>query len=202
VVDLVAEAESSTDSVASVEFFVDAASIGTAARVAGTNRYTLRWTARDIGLHSIRARATDTLGAFGLSDPIGVTVTGEVSSARRLLPAEYRPGRKLRVGILVQPGRGTTSYVVAERPPTGWTVSEISDGGTYDSATRTVNFGPIAGDRVKLLSYSVTPPDGAKGIQTFLGQLVADGVTTSITGQQTINGPNAKRHPHWRVAVK
>jgi chitinase len=191
-VQLVARSDDSDGSISAVEFMVDGLSIGSGARISGTNEFALLWTARDVGERVIKARARDNNGATAVSDSIGINVIGEASSAMRLLPAQYQGGRKFRVGIVVMPGRGTLSYSVAERPPAGWSASDISDGGTYDSAVGEVKFGPIPGDRVKLLTYSLKPPNNAKGIQIFSGELVADGVSSRIGGQQTIGGPRVK----------
>ena len=83
-------------------------------------------------------------------------------------------------------------YTVTETPPVGWIVSAISDGGTFDGATGKITFGPIAADRVALLTYSLTPPPGTKETKAFSGTLDVDGAVTSISGQQTINGPRAR----------
>jgi hypothetical protein len=201
-VELVAVA-TGADAMISVEFFVDGVSVGTARRLRGFNGFVLGWVARGLGEHVITARATSRSDEIAMSAPIKVTVTSEGGIARRLLPAQYRPGRTLRAGILVTPGRGAGSYKVVETPPAGWSVSEISDGGTYDAATGKITFGPIAADSVKLLTYSVTPPDGTKGPKTFAGTLEVDGAVTSILGQQTIYGPNAKRPElRWKIGVR
>jgi hypothetical protein len=201
-VELVAVA-TGADAMISVEFFVDGVSVGTARRLRGFNGFVLGWVARGLGEHVITARATSRSDEIAVSAPIKVTVTSDGGIARRLLPAQYRPGRTLRAGILVTPGRGAGSYKVVETPPAGWSVSEISDGGTYDAATGKITFGPIASDSVKLLTYSVTPPGGTKGPQTFAGTLEVDGAVTSILGQQTIYGPNAKRPElRWKIGVR
>jgi hypothetical protein len=191
-VQLLAKSEDPDDSISAVEFMVDGLSIGSGTRISGTNDFSLLWTARDAGEHAIKARARDSKGATAVSEGIRINVTGEASNAMRLLPAQYQAGRKFRVGIVVMPGRGTVSYSVIERPPAGWIVSDISNGGTYDAAAGAVEFGPIQGERVRLLSYSLRPPNNAKGIQLFSGELVADGVSIVIGGQQTIGGPRSK----------
>jgi hypothetical protein len=202
IVQLVARAEDDDGSVALVDFFVDGLSVGNGTRVAGTNEFSLPWVARDSGEHVIKARAVDDQSTATFSESIRINVTSEASKAVRLLPAQYQPGRKFRVGILVTPVRGTVAYMVAERPPAGWTVSEISEGGTYDAATGEVSFGPIAGDRLRLLTYSVKPPSKAKGIQIFSGEIIADGVSSRIGGKQTITGPNAKRQLLRRLLIQ
>jgi hypothetical protein len=191
-VQLVARSEDADGSVSAVEFMVDGLSIGSGARISGTNEFALLWTARDVGEHAIKARARDSKGATAVSESIRINVTGEASSAMRLLPAQYQAGRKFRVGIVVMPGRGTLSYSVIEHPPAGWSVSDVSDGGTYNAADGAVRFGPIPGERVRLLTYSVKPPNNARGIQLFSGELVADGVSSRIGGHQTIGGPRSK----------
>jgi hypothetical protein len=201
-VKLVARAEDGDDSISAVEFFVDGIGIGNGVKSSGTNEFALQWTARDAGEHAIKARASDSRGAKTVSENVIVTVATEVSKAMRLLPAQYQGGRKLRAGIVVTPARGTQTYLIIERPPAGWTVSDISDGGAYDAGTGELRFGPIEGDRVRLFTYSVKPPSKAKGIQLFSGQLVADGASYSIGGQQTIGGPKLKRQIFRRFSLR
>ena len=45
-------------------------------------------------------------------------------------------------GAAEQVAMSATAYAVEDHPPTNWTVSEISEGGAYDSTTGKVKFGP------------------------------------------------------------
>jgi hypothetical protein len=192
-VQLVARAEDADGSISKVEFIVDGSIAGVGARMTGTNDFSLAWVARDPGAHSIMARAADDAGASTTSAPIQVTVTSEASKAVRLLPAQYQPGRKFRVGILATPVRGTISYTITERPPVGWSVAGISHGGTFDATSGVITFGPFESDRIRLLTYWLKPPAKAKDIQLFSGEIVADGVSSPIGGKQTIGGLRPKR---------
>lgn len=202
VVQLVARAEDSDDAISSVQFLVNGVVVGNGARIPGTNNFALSWVARDSGEQVIKARAIDSRGASTLSESIQVTIVGEASKAVRLLPAQYQPGKKFSVGILVSPARGTLSYSVVERPPAGWAVSGISDGGTYDATTGEVRFGPIENARLRLLTYSIKPPSKAKGVQLFSGQVIVDGVSSPIGGKQTIGEPRFKQPALRRVLLR
>lgn len=193
VVPLVTTAQDPDGSIVSVEFRVDGIVVGLGSRTPGTDTFTSSWTARDPGTHTIQARARDNQGATVVSELIDVTVVGEASKAVRLLPAQYRAGKKFRVGILVSPGRTITNYTVFDRPPSGWSVSEISDGGAYDPVAGEVRFGPIEDTGVRLLTYSVRPPSNAKGLQIFSGNIVSDGTSVPIAGKQTIGGSKIQR---------
>jgi hypothetical protein len=191
-----------TEEVSSVEFFVDGASVGRGRRRENMT-FTQLWVARGVSDHVITARATARSGATATSDPVSVTVTSEGGTAHRLLPAQYRPGRAVRVGILVAPGRGAGTYGITETPPAGWRISEISDGGTYNAQTGKVVFGPSPARGVQLLTYVATPPEGERGTKTFSGSLDVDGVSAAIGGKQTIDSQQAKRvWRRFKVCVK
>lgn len=202
IVQLVARAEDADGSISKVEFIVDGSIAGVGARMTGTNDFSLAWVARDPGAHSIVARAVDDAGASTTSAAIQITVTSEASKAVRLLPAQYQPGRRFRVGILASPVRGTISYTIIERPPVGWSVGGISNGGAFDAASGVITFGPFESDRIRLLTYWLKPPAKAKGVQLFSGEIVADGVSSPIGGKQTIGGPRSKRQTLRNVLLR
>lgn len=70
--------------IASVQFFVDGTSVGTAM----TSPYTVNWTAA-AGAHSLTAKATDNMGDSATSAPVMVTVTAAAAAA--MSPAQIFP---------------------------------------------------------------------------------------------------------------
>ncbi len=93
-------------------------------------------------------------------------VTGAL--ATRTLPSViYRPGEAAEVEILIQGEAG--DLTLTETPPAGWTVSDISDGGTESGGTITWSLAFEGGE--KTVSYKVTPPATASDAGDFAGSL-------------------------------
>lgn len=183
---LVAEAFDFDGSVKSVEFFANDQSIGSGISLGGI-MFRLEWTNPAPGDYSLTAKATDIEGASKVSGAVQVTVVDAPIVVTRQLPKFYRPGGKLRARLLVEPGLDVQTYIVEDRPPEGWIVSRISQGGTFDAATGLVKFGPFTDARRRVLGYQLTIPDSATGPQTFSGKAVADDVEVAIRGDQTID---------------
>jgi hypothetical protein len=99
----------------------------------------------------------------------------------RNLPEQYIPGRPISVSISLNPG-GVSTYAVEDRPPTNWVVTTVSHDGVFDPITRKVKFGPYFDGTNRFLTYTVTPPTNAFGIQTFEGHADIGGVLYTIGG--------------------
>ena len=102
-------------------------------------------------------------------------------------PAEYTPGVGVEVTIAVTPDGSTQVYAVEDGPPGGWTVSGISDSGTFDAVNGLVKWGPFFDNQPRNLIYTATPPAGETGPRTFAGQASFDGSSVPITGDRTIS---------------
>lgn len=102
-------------------------------------------------------------------------------------PSAYTPGSPVTLFIQVSPDTGTAAYAVQDAPPTGWTVSSISESGTFDGANRLVKWGPFFDDNPRTLTYTTTPPAGTSGPQTFSGTASFDGSGVPIGGDRTIS---------------
>jgi hypothetical protein len=85
------------------------------------------------------------------------------------------------VSLVVAPPSGVTNFLVREMPPFGHP-GNISHGGTYDSATRTILFGPFDDGQSRLLTYTDPPPLGSYGRFAFTGEAVANGASSAIVG--------------------
>jgi len=91
----------------------------------------------------------------------------------------YVGGDPITVTLAV--GGGTGTITVMETPPAGWTVSQISHGGTESGGTITWNLSAAA-----TLTYVVTPPAGATGNVTFAGTVGA----TPVMGANSLSSPS------------
>jgi hypothetical protein len=98
----------------------------------------------------------------------------------------YKPGETIQVNILVKiPTDTAVIYAVEDKPPAGWTVSDINEFGMYDSINGKVKW--LFRDSVERnLTYSVTPSATATGLQTFTGKAMFDTNAVSISGSREI----------------
>src|SRR5688572_27821057 len=133
------------------------------------------WTPTSAGSYTINAVVTDAAGMTTGSASVQVTVVGNLITVQRSLPDSYRPGQRFHVFLRATPAASVTSWTIEERPPRGWQVGRISDGGRYDAATGTVRWS-FRGNRARLLSYQLTPSRNATGRQVFEGRAIANGV--------------------------
>lgn len=109
------------------------------------------------------------------------------SSVRAVTASTYTPGTPFTVEIEVYPLSTTQYYAVEDGPPSGWTVSNVSDGGSLDTAKGMVKWGPFADNVQRRLSYTVTPAQGATGTQVFDGTLSLDGSSTQTSGASSVS---------------
>jgi RHS repeat-associated protein len=85
------------------------------------------------------------------------------------------------VSISVIPVEGYSSYAVVENIPATAFVSDISDGGKWDPAGRTIRWGLFVENTARTVSYKLT---GTKGVQNLNGSVSFDGETESTTGDR------------------
>jgi len=106
------------------------------------------------------------------------------------LPEVYEPGALMSVSIEVDAPPGTEVAGLEDVPPAGWTdVSNISDGGTYDSDNQKVKWPPFFDNFSRTVSYDVTPPGAAVGVQCFTGYVSFDGDEQSTAGDDCVPSP-------------
>jgi hypothetical protein len=91
-----------------------------------------------------------------------------------------------QVSLHTGPPPRVTSYWVKEHPPFG-KPSNISHGGSFDPATRTITFGPFYGLENLVLSYVDDPPEGAAGQFPVTGEVLADGSPVPIVGDSYVD---------------
>jgi uncharacterized delta-60 repeat protein len=107
-----------------------------------------------------------------------------------------------KVRLVATPPPGATNYLVKERPPFG-AVANISHGGAYDPATRTLVFGPFNDNLPRTLTYEDSPPLGDQGRYFFTGEAVANGTSSAIAGDDYLEIPSFPPQgfrvlPRWR----
>jgi len=113
------------------------------------------------------------------------TVNG--GSAARSLPTCYSPESAVGVSILATPGAGTLVYAVEDMPPAGWSVTNIGNGGIWDSANSKVKWGPFFDNTVRTLTYTATPPTGETVLADFSGTASLDGSNIGIGGPAVLS---------------
>ena len=64
-------------------------------------------------------------------------------SATRDLPEYYRPAVTFTVTIAIDPPPDAWAVGLEEIPPTGWTVSNISNGGVWDAVHEKIKWGAV-----------------------------------------------------------
>jgi sugar lactone lactonase YvrE len=130
------------------------------------------------------------------SNPVALTVLPPIGYGRKL-PIYYAPQAGFAVRLeTTSPGLNGVAayaYAVEDTPPSGWVVSQISDGGSYDSMAGVVKFGPFFDFGHSSLTYQVKPPRGEDGVKTFQGTVSASGHAFPIGGATTILPP--PHHP-------
>jgi len=188
-VPLVAEAFDSDGRIQTVEFFANGRRVGVgfpSPLAIARAIFQFSWRPVEEGDYALSAKATDNEGASAMSGEVHVQAVDLPVLATRYLPRVYRPGMKFRVRIAVEPGNAAPIDVIRDKPPVGWTVTNVTHGGTFDSASGTVTFGPFDDGRRRVLGYQVTVPENALGPQTFSGGVTVDGVESSIGGDKVI----------------
>lgn len=189
-ISIVVEAVDNDGSIARVELFADGQLIATSQ----TPTLLHSWTGAAPEPHILTARATDNQGATGMSPEVRVLVrrADAIAFVRRALPAGYSPGVPFAVTLRAEPPAGAHAYAVEDRPPQGWTVSNISDNGVFDAATGKVKFGPFTDSQARTLSYRVTPPANATGRHQFIGASSLNGTEYPIGGHEFVE--QAQQH--------
>jgi outer membrane protein assembly factor BamB len=68
----------------------------------------------------------------------------------------------------------TMEYAVEDQVPAGWTVSQISETGVFDTLLGKVKWGPFFDANPRTLIYQVTPPTSAADVVQFYGGAAFD----------------------------
>ena len=179
-----AEAADVDGSITRVDFLVNGAAIGCSTSAP----YVLDWAVTNTGYYVLGARAADNRGAVTYSPSVRVLAAAPpIATATRYLPNGYMPATRLVVPIGVTQTAGAGAYSITERPPAGWAVSGIGNGGFYVPDEGAVHFGPFTNASV-VLTYELTPPPAATGTQVFAGVVSTESAQMPVKGPTTL-GP-------------
>jgi hypothetical protein len=63
----------------------------------------------------------------------------------------------------------------------------VNGGGTFNSSTGTILWGPLAGNQTHQLSYTLQPPGGFQGSASVSGTAYFAGVTVTVTGDSMVS---------------
>lgn len=141
---------------------------------ASVTNATLRWVSStegvSRGLQSFR-------GLSGSSDKVN-------SSALSELPHFFVPTESYTVKITVTPAVEVAVYALQDQLPAGWVANGISHNGEFDVAHGQVKWGPFFDNTSRTLSYEVTAPETASGLQTLEGVASFDGANALILGDR------------------
>jgi subtilisin family serine protease len=161
--------------VAKVEFYDTGTLKGT--DTTAPYRYAWSFTSAADGAHDWTARAYDAAGNVTTSAVVTLTVNILVpcgGSANRTSPQAYVAGSANHVTIAVVPNSTVSSYSLTDTPPSGWSVTNIDNGGGWDNVNQQVTWGPFADHTPRSLDYDVLPPSGTTGVQCFAGTVSFD----------------------------
>lgn len=120
---------------------------------------------------------------------VGVCLTqlARAQSATRDLTAFSEPGVPFTVSIALQTPPQTAVVAVEDKPPSGWVVSDISDGGSWDAQVAKVKWGLFFDPSIPAaVSYTLTAPGGA-GEFCFDGMVSFDGVNQTTVGDACLS---------------
>jgi hypothetical protein len=121
---------------------------------------------------------------------LAATATTERSGDDWLLP-----GVSAEMQINIVPPAGTSAYGVEERLPLGWTVTSISDDGTFEANSRTIRWGIFYDGTARTLKYTVTPPTNVVDIGHMRGFVSFDGNVREIFGNDRIISVDGTKLP-------
>ncbi len=110
------------------------------------------------------------------------------SASRTIEPDAYVPGSPVTVQIAITTDAVVSAVGLEEAPPEGWTISSISNGGTWDARNKKVKWGIFfAGSIPATVSYQATPPAEATATGAFAGSISCDGVSQAIEGESSVD---------------
>lgn len=122
-----------------------------------------------------------------LAGMLGLTSASAIATG----PDYYYPGEPLHFNVVVEPQNGVLSYAVEEQVPEGWQVlsDSISHGGSFHAPSGTLRFGPFLDNQARTLSFTLLPPEDARGSVQLTGSLSYNGLITTTQGQRQLNAP-------------
>jgi hypothetical protein len=104
------------------------------------------------------------------------------SSVRSTIPGNgiVAPGQPMQVTIHVQPAPGVAACAMEEQIPDGWSVSDVSDGGSVTNGV--IRWGLFLDNAERSLTYKLVPPSTVTSIGIIEGTASFDGVVIPTGG--------------------
>ncbi len=192
---------------------------------AAAGSYTVRFLPDTLLLSTASGRilpapaATDgtvTLGNCPISSSTTFAITTTTSAATTTtLPASgpsvrsftgcYAVGSPLGVSVTVSPPSNTQSYLAEETTPSGWTVTNVNNGGKWDAVNRQVKWGPFFDSLRRTFTYRAVPDVQPSGTPVFAGKVSFDGNVVETIGDRS--GAPCRFHPgdtdmNWRITAE
>lgn len=90
------------------------------------------------------------------------------------------------VSVFVVPSEDTSNFTVKEVLPEGFSASSISDGGNYNSVSRSIEWGPFVGNQSLELTYELIPPANYSGSVEIQGSATVDGAPVKTDGDTSV----------------
>jgi hypothetical protein len=103
-------------------------------------------------------------------------------------PFVERQSLGFRVRLEAWPPLWATNYIVQEHPPFP-NPANISQGGSFDSKSGIITFGPFNDNLARTLTYEDPPPLGSYGRFVFSGEAAANGTSAAIVGDGYLEIP-------------
>ena len=117
---------------------------------------------------------------------ISVIAETDASQVVRTLPTLVHGGGAIPVTLTVVPAPNVKTYAVEDLVPKGWQVVSISDGGSYDSYTGKLKWGPYFDSQARNLNATLQVPAMTAGVFTFAGSAAFNGVPIPFSGVATL----------------
>jgi hypothetical protein len=120
-------------------------------------------------------------------EPVVTNVlNGATNTAVSSITNRYTPTVPIWVTIAVAVPTNAMVYALEDQIPLGWTATNLSPNGHFDSANRKVKWGPFFDASERIVSYQVIPPMGATGTVMFVGVLFYNGDGALIAGDRQL----------------
>jgi hypothetical protein len=88
--------------------------------------------------------------------------------------------------LKIGPPAGTAAYAVEEKVPAGWSVSNVSNEGSFDSANGVIRWGMFLDAAARTLTYTLTPPPTVCAIAKLGGRVSFDGAVQEVYGSSGV----------------
>ena len=96
-------------------------------------------------------------------------------------------GNTFPVSLAVSTPVGSSVNFVEETLPVGFNATGVNGGGSFNSTSRKILWGPLVGNQTHQLSYTLQPPGGFQGSASVSGTAYFGGGTVAVTGDSAVS---------------